>query len=123
MNAKRRLLNQTRDTEVAGHVEIADSFWSRSRGLLGRDSLAEGHALWIQGTRLVACNSIHTWFMRFAIDAVFVDRDLRVRKIYRDLGPWRVTIPASGAFSVFELPAGALAGQTIEVGDQLHVGD
>lgn len=123
MSQKRRLLNQTRQIEVASHVEVADSFWSRSRGLLGRDSLADGHTLWILGTRLVACNSIHTWFMRFAIDAVFVDRDLRVRKIYRDLGPWRVTAPAAGAFSVFELPAGTLAKKTIEVGDQLHVGD
>lgn len=123
MNAKRRLFNQTRKTEVASHVEVAESFWSRTKGLLGRDSLPEGRALWILGSRFVACNSIHTWFMRFAIDAVFVDRDLRVRKIYRGLGPWRMTLPAAGAVSVFELPGGTLDRQTVEIGDQLHVGD
>lgn len=123
MRTKKRLLNRTRETEVANHVEIADSFWSRTKGLLGRDSLPAGEALWIQGSRLVACNSIHTYFMRFSIDAVFVDRDLRVTKIYRNLGPWRMTWPAPRAQSVFELPAGTLSVRSLEIGDQLHVGD
>jgi uncharacterized membrane protein (UPF0127 family) len=118
-----KLRNQSRQVDVADHVEQAISFWSRTRGLLGRTSFPEGQALWIHGTELVACNSIHTLFMTFAIDAVFVDRDLKVKRIYRELKPWRMTWPALGAHSVFELPAGTLRHRPIEVGDQLHVGD
>lgn len=118
-----RLENKTRTQEVARDVRVAKSFWARTKGLLGESSLPEGRALWIQGTEFVGCNSIHTFFMRFAIDAVFVDRSLKVTKIYRNLVPWRMTWPASGAHSVFELPAGALENMKIEVGDQLYVGD
>jgi uncharacterized membrane protein (UPF0127 family) len=124
-SAKRlRLLNETKNgVQVASHVELATSFVSRSVGLLGRARLPEGDALWIQGTKLVACNSIHTFFMRFAIDVLFVDRNLKVKKVYRDLRPWRMTWPVGSAFSVFELPAGTLKSISVEVGDQLHVGD
>ncbi len=118
-----KLHNQSRQVAVADHVEQAISFWSRTRGLLGRATLPAGQALWIHGTDLIACNSIHTLFMRFAIDVIFVDRDLIVRKVYRDLKPWRMTWPAFGAHSVFELPAGTLAHRPVEVGDQLHVGN
>ena len=118
-----RLLNQTKNAEVASQVRVADSFFTRAKGLLGESSLAAGSTLWIKGSRLVSCNSIHTWFMRFPIDAVFVDRSLKVRAVYRDLGPWRMTIPVLGAVSVFEFPAGTLAKCPVDVGDQLHVGD
>jgi uncharacterized protein len=118
-----KLTNRTRQTAVAESVELAATFWQRSRGLLGRSGLPAGHTLWIQGTKWVACNSIHTFFMRFTIDAVFVDRDLKVKKIYRDLKPWRMTWPVAGANSVFEFSAGSLKDQSIEVGDQLYVGD
>lgn len=121
-NERVKLLNKTRNVEVAREVALASTFWQRTRGLLGRSSLPAGEALWIQGTRLVGCNSIHTLFMLFAIDAVFVDRELRVRKVYRDLKPWRMTWPASGAHSVFELTAGTLRDGTVEIGDELHVG-
>lgn len=123
MNAERlKLTNRTRQADIAQDVRLARSFWQRTKGLLGRASLPPGEALWIQGTELIGCNSIHTLFMRFAIDAIFVDRDLVVKKIYRDLGPWRMTMPAAGAHSVFELPAGTLQASTVDIGDKLHVG-
>lgn len=114
-----RLLNVSRNnTEIAHSVRVANSFYSRAKGLLGESGLAEGNALWIQRG-----NSIHTWFMRFPIDAVFIDRDLVVRAVYRNLGPWRITWPAWKASSVIELPAGALEKTHVEIGDQLYVGD
>jgi uncharacterized membrane protein (UPF0127 family) len=61
--------------------------------------------------------------MKFPIDAVFVDRDLNVKKIYRSLPPWRMTWPARDAHSVFELPAGTLAERPVALGDTLYVGD
>jgi uncharacterized membrane protein (UPF0127 family) len=123
MGQSKRLYNQTAKSELASRVELAVTFFERTRGLLGRSQLPDGQALWIQGTPLVSCNSIHTLFMRFAIDAVFVDRNLIVKKVYRDLAPWRMTWPAAGAYSVFELPAGTLQRAPVNTGDQMHVGD
>lgn len=114
-----RLLNMSRDNNViVSHVKVAKGFFARNKGLLGESRLDENTALWIH-----ACNSIHTFFMRFAIDAVFVDRGMVVRAKYENLVPWRVTMPAWRASSVFELPAGTLRRQTVEIGDRLHVGD
>ena len=121
--AAQKLINKTRQQTLAQQVRVANNFWTRTKGLLGEKSLPAGNALWIQGSRWVGCNSIHTFFMQFAIDAVFVDRDMKVKAIYRNLGPWRVTSPALGAFSVFEMPAGTLDSFKVEVGDLLHVGD
>ena len=117
-----RLVNRRQNLNLASDVRVARSFWARTKGLLGETGLPDGHALWID-CGLVGCNSIHTFFMRFAIDAVFVDRSLTVTKIYRELPPWRLTLPATNAHSVFELKAGALAQGAVEIGDQLHVGD
>jgi uncharacterized protein len=118
-----KLVNKSRNLELADDVRVAQSFWSRTKGLIGQSSLPRGSSLWIQGTRFIACNSIHTWFMSFPIDAIFVDRKLRVKAVYRNLAPWRVTWPTAGAHSVFEMAAGALTESNVEIGDQLHVGN
>jgi uncharacterized membrane protein (UPF0127 family) len=123
MTATKRLFNKTKGVELATQVRVADSFFSRAKGLLGESHLSEGSALWIKGSHFVACNSIHTWFMRFSIDAIFVDRGLTVKGVYRDLAPWRMTLPIAGATSVFEFPAGTVGKSPVEIGDQLYVGD
>ncbi len=86
---------------------------ARMRGLLGRAGLEPDQGLLIPKT-----SSIHMFFMRFPIDAVFLDRELRVRKVVADLGPWKIAW-ARGARSVLELPAGAAARAGIEVGSRL----
>lgn len=86
----------------------------RMVGLLGRAGLDEGEGLWI-----VPCNSIHTWFMRFPIDAVFVDKQGRVLRIYERLKPWRLTRIVRGAKAVLELPAGRVAQVGVSEGDEL----
>jgi uncharacterized membrane protein (UPF0127 family) len=116
------LHNRTSSQVIAENLRIADSMLARAKGLLGEKSLPEGHTLWIKAG-FAPCNSIHTWFMRFAIDAIFVDRKLVVKAVYQNLRPWRMTMPALGADSVFELPAGTLARHPVAIGDQLHVGD
>jgi uncharacterized protein len=98
---------------VCERCEVARSTAARMRGLLGRDSLPEGDGLLIPKT-----SSIHMFFMRFAIDAVFLDRELRVRKVVANLGPWRIAV-ARGARSVLELPSGAAARAEIEVGTKI----
>ena len=88
---------------------------ARMRGLLGRRSLAEG-----EGILLRPAGSIHTFFMRFAIDAVFLDQDLVVVGIERSLGPWRIA-SRGGAKAVIELGSGECERHGIEIGDALAV--
>ena len=83
------------------------------RGLLGRDGLDPDEGLLIPKT-----SSIHMFFMRFPIDAVFLDKELRVRRVAAELAPWRVAWK-SGSKSVLELPAGAAAKAGIQVGSRL----
>ena len=85
------------------------------RGLLGRRSLPAG-----EGILLRPAGSIHTFFMRFPIDAVFLDRDLLVLRIERSLGPWR-TASWHGAKAVVELASGECERRGIEIGDALAV--
>ena len=114
----KKLLNKTKNSQIATHVDLANTFATRAKGLLGQTSMNEGKALWI-----TSCTSVHTCFMNFAIDAVFVDKNLVVKKKVSNLKPWRMTVPAWGASSVFELPAGTIQKTKIEVGDQLDVVD
>jgi uncharacterized membrane protein (UPF0127 family) len=102
-------------TVLAEPVELAVSRSARRRGLLGRDSLAPGH-----GMLLVRCSSIHTWFMRFPIDVIFVKRDGRIVKLCRDVRPWRLTF-GWGAYAAIELPAGAIEANGVVVGNRLEL--
>ena len=110
-----RLINASRGgREVAGAVERADSFWRRGIGLLGCAGLPAGAALWID-----PCSSIHMFGMRFALDVIFLDADLRVVKVVRDVRPWRMASGGAGAHSVVELATGWLPEDAVAVGDQL----
>jgi uncharacterized membrane protein (UPF0127 family) len=87
------------------------------RGLLGRRGLARDECMLIR-----PAGSVHTFFMRFAIDVVFLDRDLRVVGIEADVRPWRVAA-RRGARAVVEMPAGAAAERGVRLGAQLVVAD
>jgi uncharacterized protein len=93
---------------------VAATPFARLRGLLGRKSLPSG-----EGILLRPAASIHTFFMRFAIDVVFLDEELRVVGITADMGPWRAA-GKRGAKAVLELPAGECARRGLEVGDQIR---
>jgi uncharacterized protein len=81
-----------------------------------RRSLPGGGGMWIS-----PCNGIHTFFMRFPIDVVFLDRGQRVVRAYAALGRWRMVPLVIGAHSAVELPAGTLAGLALGRGEQLVV--
>jgi uncharacterized protein len=98
---------------VCERCVLADTALARVRGLLGRGSLPAG-----EGILLRPASSVHTAFMRFAIDVVFLDRDLRVLKIASHLRPWR-TAARRKAHAVLELPAGEAARRGLELGDRL----
>ena len=111
---ERRVLLRERDGRVVCRsCGVAETARSRMRGLLGRRGLPPGHGLLLR-----PASSVHTFFMRFAIDAVFLDRELVVLGTATALGPWR----AAGrrrARAVLELPAGAADDAGIAVGDRL----
>jgi uncharacterized membrane protein (UPF0127 family) len=106
--------NLTRGTSLGSSIDAARTSACRRRGLLGRAQLKEGEGLWI-----VPCESIHTFFMRFAIDVVYLDRRRRVRKIVSQLLPWRLSL-CLAAHSVLELPNGCIDRGGIQKGDQLE---
>ena len=77
---KRRVINGV-------NAEIAESFFERMRGLMGRNCLKLG-----EGMLITRCNCIHTFFMRFPIDATFIDRRGDVVKVVRNIRPWRIWV-------------------------------
>jgi uncharacterized protein len=98
---------------VCEHLLVAARPLRRMRGLLGRAHLPVG-----EGILLKPAGSIHTLFMRFAIDAIFLDEELRVVGIVPDLPPWRVAARA-GARAVLELPAGESRSRGVREGERL----
>ncbi len=97
-------------------LELAETFWQRGRGLLGRKHLASDHALWIK-----PCNNIHTFFMKFNIDCIFVDRKMEIKKIVKDVSPFRFIGPYWKSFSVIEASAGFADQKQLKIGDHLYV--
>lgn len=106
-----RLTNITRNVDLADGVEIADGAGKRSKGLLGRSKLLPGEGLWI-----VPCEAVHTFGMQFAIDLIYLDRRRRIRKIRRNLRPWRFS-GCLVAHSVVELAAGSIHAEMADIGD------
>lgn len=115
-NKLAELFNQSKNVLLVSDLDIAKSIWQRGRGLLGKNNLADHEALWISFGI-----SIHTFFMRFSIDCVFMDKNKKVRALYKNIPPWRIVGPVWGAWSVIEMPAGKIDNLKIEIGDQLHV--
>jgi uncharacterized membrane protein (UPF0127 family) len=111
------LVNQRTDEALADRIEIAVTRRDRRKGLLGRDVFETSSALII-----APCFSIHTMFMRFDIDAVFVDDDGRAVKVVEGMTPWRIAVQPF-ARAVVELPAGSLKDRPVDVGDRLYLLD
>ena len=110
------IINLTRGGDLCVS-ELADRPLPRMRGLMGRRELAPG-----KGLLLSPAPAIHTAFMRFPIDALFLDRELRVRRVVERLRPWRAASDR-GARSVLELPAGESARRGVKIGDRLALRD
>ena len=95
-------------------AEVAENLWTRSWGLLGRRGLPEDQGLWIR-----KCKYVHTIFMKFAIDVVYLAADGKVVKTCSGLKPFRFSAGGRRADSVLELPAGFLDRRNMAVGEKL----
>jgi uncharacterized protein len=110
--------NRTRTTYLATDLMIARTHWSRFRGLMATDSsrFSHGQGLWIQPS-----HGIHTFAMRFPIDAVYLDRERIVIHIEEGLRPWRLAAVRGRAASVLELPSGTVRESLTVIGDQVDI--
>jgi uncharacterized membrane protein (UPF0127 family) len=114
-----RALNQTRGTVLCERLEDAGGLGGQGRGLLGRDQLEPGSGMLFENGRFTPMMWMHMFFMRFAIDIVFLGRGGKVVKVNRNLKPWRVSSMVFGARLALELPAGAAEASGTEPGDQI----
>ena len=114
-----RAINQTRGTLLCARLENAGGLAGQGRGLLGRDRLDPGTGMLFENGRFTPFMWMHMFFMRFAIDIVFLGRGNTVIRINRRLTPWRVSSVVFGARSALELPAGASDESSTQVGDRI----
>jgi len=111
---KLKITNLSKNSVLADQASMATSLFSRMKGLLGKDSLMPG-----EGLAISPCSSIHTFGMRFSIDAAFYDRDYRVIAVISGLRPYRASGWYPRARGVVELPAGTIRAALVSVGDEL----
>lgn len=109
-----KILNTSKNTVIANNVEVADSFFPRMKGLLGRTALADG-----EGLVITHCQSIHMFFMRFAIDAIFIDRENYVIGLVENIKPFQLSPLFFRARSVIEVPVGTIDQTATAVGDKV----
>jgi uncharacterized membrane protein (UPF0127 family) len=110
-----RVFNQTRNTLLVSRGCLANTFWLRLRGLLGVAALESG-----EGLILVGEKSIHTLFMKFPIDVVYVNKDYQVIRTDDNMTPYRLGPFIFQSAYVVEVPIGTIADTATEVGDQLR---
>lgn len=113
-NSRLKVLNCTRQTVLGASIEVADHGATRRKGLLGRSGLPSGEGIWI-----VPCESVHTFWMKFPIDLVYLDRDKKVKKVRSRVVPWRLSACLS-AHSVLEFASGTIDSTQTMPGDRLE---
>lgn len=111
-----KAVNVSKSMMVASSLVEASGFFSRLRGLIGKDVLEDGAGLW-----MARCRAIHTFGMRFPIDVVFVDRNMTVKKTVKGVPPFRPMVFCLNAKGVIELPAGAIEKAQVQVGDRIKL--
>jgi uncharacterized protein len=111
-----KAVNLTSGKELAHRVAVAETLVARAKGLLGRRALPRGEGLLIR-----PCMGVHSFFMKFPIDVVFLDRQNRVVAAVENLKPQRITRIWLSSVSVIEVPAGAVAASETVVGNQMVI--
>lgn len=101
---------------LIAQLNVAENIWARGKGLLGQKNISDNEALWIK-----PCNNIHTFFMKFAIDCIFVDKKLEIKNLATDVQPFRFVGPFWRTHSVFEVRSGFIEFKKLKIGDHLYV--
>jgi uncharacterized protein len=118
VNPPYQAFNQTRQRFLATNLSVADSHWTRLRGLLGtrKDDFRNGCGLWIR-----PCRGVHTLAMTFPLDVIYLDRDGTVVHLESNLQPWRFSPIRLQAASVLELPVNVIAETETALGDRIEI--
>ncbi len=111
-----KVRNLHKGTFIADRVQLADTFWRRLRGLLGKKALGKGEGLLIS-----PASAIHTFFMAFPIDVAFLDEHGQVVRAHSYLPPFRIALGGRRAKRALELPAGTLAETKTQEGDLIVI--
>jgi uncharacterized membrane protein (UPF0127 family) len=107
--------NLTRGTSIGDAITSAETSTERRTGLLKHSRLAEGEGLWI-----FPCEAVHTFFMKFALDLIYLDRKKRVKSVVQSVKPWRLSA-CFLAHSVIELPVGTIERTGTQKGDEIEL--
>lgn len=110
------VLNLDTNAMLANRLIIAKSFWRRFKGLMFHKELPSG-----EGMLLAPCSSVHTFFMCFAIDVIYLDSSLRVVAVYEQVAPWRALFSIRGVNKVLELPTGTIKASGTSPGHRLMI--
>ncbi|MGB7606476.1 MAG: DUF192 domain-containing protein [Lutisporaceae bacterium] len=110
------LYNVKKDNQVLENLKLANGFLQKFKGLMGRKKLSKS-----EGLMLFSCNSIHTCFMRFPIDVVFLNMDYEVIALKKGVRPWRMVNFIKKAYITVEMSEGTIDYKNIEVGDLLII--
>ena len=113
-----KIINKTNKQTLAEKIEVADNPLKRMKGLLGRNRIEKGECL-----HIIPCNNIHSFFMKFKFDAVFIDKKNKIRCLVEEMPPWGGTKFCFFAHSVIELPEGTIKKTDVKVGDELIFSD
>lgn len=111
-----KVYNSTQNNMIADEVEVADNFVTRTFGLIPKKELKEGEGLLIK-----PCCSIHTFFMKFAIDVLFVNKKNKIVALYENVKPWRTLPVHFSSQYVIELPAGTITAKNIAKHDIISI--
>lgn len=111
-----KVYNSSKNNLIADEVKVAQNFFTRSFGLLLRKSLSSNEGLIIR-----PCRSIHTFFMKFPIDVLFVNSKNRIVALYKNVKPYKILPIHLNSFYVVELPSGSISAMSIEKGDLITI--
>ena len=110
----RSIVNENLGTVISNKTKVADGFFSRLQGLLGKSNISENEAIWI-----TPCNSVHTFFMNFTIDVAFLDEEGYIIEVFPAMAPNRLTKIVKKARSVAEFTEGKLLRSGTKPGHRL----
>ena len=111
-----QIVNISKGIVIASKAQIATSMGQRMKGLLGRKGLAPDEALVLK-----PCSSIHTFFMRFPIDVLFVDKNVQIVRLIQNMPPYRFSPFVWASYLAIELPAGKISQTNTQIGDRIRI--